>query len=231
MKRFYLKVLVVVLLFLYSKTSTAQLQYFGVNFGFNLGNIVQFETNNFGEFQRTHNGSIPFCMGIELYPIENFGFNFTTMVSAITMLSEDASARLASPGFGTLDRNISIFGTKAAARFWLADIDESDFNLGFETGISTVRYRFLDHYNVMYSNQSLSIRNIKSARWLMPIHFGVNVRLGNIFELGGQFNYFPSLKDVNNSGMPIPAIPEIQFNAPLFNQSYFSFSFRACILG
>ncbi len=189
---------------------------------------MDFDTNRGGELQRVHNGAVPLALGYEIYPVKNFGFNLVGLVSALTLISEDASAGLTTPGVGRFERNTTQVGIKAISKFWITDVFDG-FTLGFETGFGAVRYRFLDYYEI-FLNNGIRENGVKTALWLTPIHFGVNLRLTPYLEFGGQYNYFPSIDQINEPYRPFPNNPEIALTAPNFYQSFFSFSFRAFII-
>ncbi len=161
-----------------------------VHIGIEVGNFYE----NYEGALIWHTGSRPLTFGYDYYPVEKLGFRLSAYLSFQSDFSESLNPELQSNipnAYGS--RFTKVRGLKYSAKFWLNDITETKYNLGFETGIGLMQYSFESFYSVSRPNSFLQFTT-EDSKILTPFHLGVAAKLFGYYEVSLQYNYFPALE-------------------------------------
>ncbi len=211
-----------------STISFAQSAQHAVHFGLQVGNFYE----NLRRPGHLHTGALPFTMGYDYYPVENYGFRISAYISPQKEIYPISDTRFESkdPNYGDGNRKTTQFGFKVSTKFWLKDITETNYDIGFETGFGLIRYQFINQYTY-YRTEGWQERLILDSEAIMadkkvltPIHFGVAAKLFGLTEVSFHYNYFPSLVWPNETNKLESY--DIEFQQPKFRKSFISVTSR-----
>ncbi len=166
-----------------------------IHFGFQFGNFYEEKVTN-AEYFGLHSGSAPIIAGYDYYVTPNYGFRFTGyysgfgifgFVDPITLQNENQ----------TIIRNTNVLGLKYSTKYWVKDVTESKYNIGFEAGIGAMRHKFTTNYSFNSFGLTEEPIEIELSKILIPVNLGVSAVIGTYSEIGVSYNFYPSLGDIN----------------------------------
>lgn len=218
MKFFTLYILVFTSLL--SASSMAQSNQNVIHLGVQFGKFYS-SANNVSTDLNMHTGSAPLMLGYDYYPTPKFGFRFTGYYSKLGDYGVMNSIDIFPSTGGELSRNTEVMGLKYSAKYWFIDFEDEYYNLGFETGFGAINHKIYTSYPTtnIFQNEEVEYNQL-----LFPIHVGVNAILFNYFEMGINYNFYPSLGSINNDYTS--SISGLTFQNPTMRSGFLSVSLR-----